>query len=153
MMIAAIIILTSVVGIYSMQREDAEDIALRNIAFKLTDAINDMNSLLGETLLNVSFEEGKSGLYLPPTVNGEKYEIRITRYEVLIKQKDSNSLESFIGEIHLWKPENDMYDSLEIINLNEKYNELIVDSHKDFVIQRKGIEVDGEKEYMTFVYQ
>jgi hypothetical protein len=135
-----------------MQRDEAKDQELRNIALKLTDAISEMNSVLGETTLNVTFKEGNKDLFIPPTVDDKKYEIRITRYEVLIKQEDRINLESFIGNIHLWKPEKQLYEFTEIHDLDEKNKELRVVSYEDFGMERKEIVVDGEIEYMTFVY-
>lgn len=152
MMIAAIIILTSVLGIFSMQREDANELELRNIADKISSSVNNINTVLGETKETVTFVKGEDGIFLDPKVEGKTYEIILTQNEVIVKQEGKNFLRDFIVNIHLWEPENIVYNLTHLQNRDDENKELDFTSGEDFEIQRKSIEIDGEKGYMTFVY-
>jgi hypothetical protein len=151
MMVAAIVILTSVLGIFSMQREDTKELELRNITDKITVTINNMNTIMGETKEIITFKEGEDGIFLKPKVDGKTYEITITRYEVIVRQDAKTFLRNFIEDIHLWVPEKTEYNSTQIQDINKENMKLDFISGADFVIQRKLIEIDGEKGYMTFV--
>jgi hypothetical protein len=152
MMIAAVIILTAVLGIFTMQREDAKDLELRNIADKISQTVNGLNTVLGETKETITFTKGEDGVFLNPKVDGKTYEILITRYEVIVKHKGKNFLSDFTVNIHLWEPENIAYNLTHLQRKDEENTELEFISGTDFEIQRKLIEIDGEKGYMTFVY-
>lgn len=152
MMVAAAIILISVFGIFSMQREDAKELDLKNISHEISGAINNVNTIIGETRETVTFEEGEEGIYLKPRIEGKAYEIILTRYEVVIRQDDKTFLINLIEDIHLWFPERGIYTSSEIMDLDKEYWKLAFISGENFIIQRKLIEIDGEKGYMTFVY-
>jgi hypothetical protein len=152
MMIAAIIILTSVLGIFSMQREDAKDLELRNIVEEISQTINNLNTVSGETKETMTFRTGEQGIYLTPNVDGKPYEIVITQYEVIVKQEGKIFLRDFVMSIHLWEPENIMYNLSLLQNRDEENSQLEFVSGEDFVIHRKLMEMDGEKGYMTFVY-
>jgi hypothetical protein len=152
MMIAAIIILTSVLGIFAMQREDAKELELRNITDKISGTVNNINTVLGETKETITFTKGEDGIFLNPKVEGKTYEIIITRYEVIVKQEGKIFLSDFVVNIHLWEPENIAYNLTHLQNKDEENTKLDFTSGEDFIIHRKLIEIDGEKGYTTFVY-
>jgi pectate lyase len=152
MMVAATIILVSVLGIFSMQREDAKDLELRNIADEISGTINEVNAISGETRINMSYEKSIDGIYLDPEVDGKEYEIIITRNEVIVRQKDRMFLRSFIESIHVWKPDSEFYDSIEITQKDNKNAKMELRSGEDFQIFRRLIESEKGKEYMTFIY-
>ena len=152
MMIAAIIILSSVLGIYTLQREQAKDLELRNIADKIADAIDDLNSLQGETKVNVTFERGKEGVYVKPSVKGKNYEIMIAQYKVMISQNHKRSISNLMGPTHSWEPLSNSYTLTQIEEIDGTNRTLELKSGKDFKIERKLIEISGENEYRTFVY-
>lgn len=153
MMIAAIIILTSVLAVFTMMREDANDLKLRNCADTISSSINSMNSINGETRELITFQKGKEGIYLEPEVDGRGYEIRITRYKVMIKQEDNVFIEQFITAVHLWEPEKTAYDLMEFQDNDDRNPQLNIISKEDIVIERKLINLQGENGYMTFVYR
>lgn len=152
MMIAAVIILTSVLGIFSMQREDAKELELRNVADRISGAVNNLNTVLGETSEVITFTKGEDGIFLNPKIDGKTYEIIITQNEVVVKQEGKNFLREFVVNIHTWEPENMLYNLTQLQYKDEENTKLDFRSGEDFIIQRKLIEIDGEKEYMTFVY-
>ena len=152
MMIAAVIILTSVLGIFSMQREDAKELELRNVADEILGVINNMNTITGETKETITFKEGEDGIFVKPNVDGKTYEITITRFEVIIRQDGKTFLRNFVEDIHVWFPEKIAYTSTELQDLDKEHWILKLASGEDFVILRKMVEIGGEKGYMTFVY-
>lgn len=152
MMIAAIIILTSALGIYALQREQTKDLELNNIADKIAGAIENINTLQGETKVNVTFDIGKEGIYIDPTVNGKDYEILISQYKIMITQMERRAISNFVTQIHLWPPLSNTYNLTEIENIDDSNRTLEFLSGDDFKIQRKLLEINGENEYRTFVY-
>lgn len=152
MMIAAIIILTSVIGLYTLQREQAKDIELQNIADKIAEAIHNVNTIQGETKVNVTFNRGDDGVYVNPAVNGKSYEILITSNKVIITQNDRRSISNFVVSVHLWVPIFSAYNQTQIEEIDEANTTLELQAGEDFIIERKSIEVSGEYEYMTFIY-
>ena len=152
MMIAAIIILTSALGIYALQREQTKDLKLNNIADKIAGAIENINTLQGETKVNITFDKGKEGIYIDPTVNGKNYEILISQYKIMITQEERRAISNFVIQIHLWLPLSNAYNLTEIEDIDESNRTLEFLSGEDFKIQRKLVEINGENEYRTFVY-
>lgn len=152
MMIAAIIILTSVIGVYALQREQAKDLELQNIADKITGAIDNVNTIQGETKINVTFDRGEEGVYVKPLVNGKNYEIMITNYKVIITQSSRRATSNFLGSIHLWAPLSYSYNLTQIKDNDKANRTLEFVSGDDFKIERKSMQINGENEYGTFVY-
>ena len=152
MMIAAIVILTSVIGIYALQREQTKDLELWNIADKIAGAIDNINNLQGETKVNVTFDIGKEGIYIEPTVNGKNYEILISQYKVIITQEKRRSISNLVISMHLWAPLSNAYNLTQIEDIDEVNRTLEFVSGEDFKIERKLVEISGENEYRTFVY-
>jgi hypothetical protein len=137
----------------AMMIEDANDLKLRNCADTISSSINSMNSINGETRELITFQKGKEGIYLEPEVDGRGYEIRITRYKVMIKQEDNVFIEQFITAVHLWEPEKTAYDLMEFQDNDDRNPQLNIISKEDIVIERKLINLQGENGYMTFVYR
>jgi hypothetical protein len=152
MMIAAIVILTSVLGIFAYQREQAKDLELRNIADKISQAIDDYYTLLGESIVNVTFDREEDGIYIQPIVDGENYDILITKYKVIISQESRRFYSNFAGSIHLWIPQTNSYNQTEIAECDSEYKILELVSGDNFKIERKLLEISNEREYGTFVY-
>jgi len=152
MMIAAVIILTSVLGIFAWQREDSKALELRNIADEISNSINEFNSISGETKVNVTFEKSNEGIYLNPKVDGEDYEIIITQSEVIVRQNDRLFLRNFISSVHIWEPNSEFYDKDEIKDNDSKSPQQELRSGEDFQIYRKLVNSGEGKQYMTFVY-
>lgn len=152
MMIAAIIILTSVIGLYALQREQAKDMELQNVADKIAEAIHNVNTIQGETKINVTYNRESDGVYVNPKVNGKDYEIMITPNKVIITQNGRRSISNFVVSVHLWVPIFNVYNQTQIEEIDEAYKTLELQAGDDFNIERKSIEVSGENEYMTFVY-
>ncbi|UCE74591.1 MAG: hypothetical protein JSV56_02515 [Methanomassiliicoccales archaeon] len=152
MMIAVMIILSSILAIFTLQREDAKDMELRNTADKVSGAVDDLNSLLGETKVNVTFDSEKEGFYVDPVVLGKNYEITITRYEVVITQDGRKFISDFIVPIHLWRPDSNTYNLTQIEDSDAENMRLEFVSGEDFIMERALLDIEGEYEYKTFVY-
>jgi hypothetical protein len=152
MMMAAIIILTSVLAVFTMIREDAEDLKLRNTADSISDTISNINSINGETKEIITFDKDMEGIYLEPEIDGKEYEIKIYQNRVMVRQDDDIFIEKFVGKIHLWEPEDTTYDQNEIQDQDEENHKLSFLSHENLIIDRRLIELEGENGYMTFVY-
>ncbi len=152
MMIAAIVILTSVLGIFAYQREQAKDLELRNIADKISKAIDEYNTLLGESKVNVTFHREEDGIYVKPKVDGKNYDILITKYKVIISQEARRFYSNFARPIHLWVPKSSAYNQTEIQECDSEFKILQLVSGPNFKIERKLLEISSEREYETFVY-
>lgn len=152
MMMAAMIILISVMGIFTMIREDAEDLELRDVTDSISQSINDINSINGDTKELLTFQKGKDGIYLRPEIGGKDYEIILTQKKVMVRQDEEVFIEEFITSIHLWEPVNNVYNMTEIQDMDAGNPQLNFMSGEDFVIERKLINLQGENGYMTFVY-
>jgi hypothetical protein len=152
MMVAAAIILTTVLGVYAVQREHGRDLELRSIAETISGTVDEMNSVHGETKLNFTFSMEAKGRFLKSLVNGKNYEILITTREVIITQEDRHFEEDFMTPIHLWKPERNSFTAHEVESKDLECGELVFTSGKDFTIERMRIVVGGEGRFLTFVY-
>ncbi len=152
MMMAAIIILTSILAVFTLVREDADDLRLRNHAETISDAISNMNAINGETKEIITFQKGVDGIYLKPEIDGNEYEIKIYQNRVMVRNEDASFIEKFMGQVHLWEPEGTAYDPNEIQDKDKENLQLSFISNEDIVIDRRLIEVEGENGYMTFVY-
>jgi len=152
MMMAAIIILASVLGIYAIQRNQAIELELKNIADKISGTIKNLNDLQGETKVIVAFDEGDGDVYVKPYIDGKRYEIMITSNKVFITQDDRHYISDFTGLIHLWVPLSNTYNQTQIQYLDDENRKLEFESGQDFEIERKFVEIGGEDKYMTFVY-
>jgi hypothetical protein len=152
MMIAAIIILTSILAVYALQRDSGKDLELQNMADKIAGAIDDLNTLSGETIVNLTFERKKEGIYVRPTLEGESYDIMISRYRVFITQDSRRGIGNLIAPVHTWKPLGNSYNQTNLDSIDRENKTLEITSGEDFKIQRKLVEVSGESQYLTFVY-
>jgi hypothetical protein len=152
MMVAAVIILTSVLAVFTMIREDGRELELRNTADTISGSINEINSINGETREFITFRKGKEGVYLEPEINGKSYGITLTRNKVMIRQDDIVFIEDLMGSIHLWEPEKTSYDLAEIEEKDRGNPQMNLNAHDDYIIEKKMINLQGENGYMTFVY-
>jgi hypothetical protein len=152
MMIAAVIILSTVLGVYAIQREQGRDLELMNIAGTICRAVDEMNTIQGDTIFNMTFDRGAQGRFIEPLVNGKNYNILITRYEVVISQDNKRCQEDFMAPVHLWKPDLNSFTISEIEDSHGEFNELIFTSGTDFTLERKSVLVGEELEFITFVY-
>ncbi|UCG68133.1 MAG: hypothetical protein JSV09_09920 [Thermoplasmata archaeon] len=152
MMIAAMVILTSILAIYALQRDSGQDLEIQNIADKIAGTIDDLNTLSGETIVNLTFKREKEGIYVRPTLEGKSYEIMISRYRVLITQGNRRGISNLIGPVHLWRPLKNSYNQTNFENIDNENKTLELTSGEDFKIQRKLVEVSGENQYLTFIY-
>ena len=152
MMVAAVIILTTVLGVYAVQREQGKDLELMNIVETICGAVDDMNGVQGDTILNITFDRGSEGRFLKPLVNGKNYDILITSYEVVISQEDRHYEEDFMAPVHLWQPQSNSFTSSEIEDAGMEQGELSFGSGTDFTIERMRVVVDEEGRFLTLVY-
>jgi hypothetical protein len=152
MMVAAMIILTTVLGVYAVQREHGKDLELMNIAETICGAIDDMSAIQGDTVLNITFDLRDEGRYIEPLVNGKNFDIIITTHEVIISQDDRHYELDFMAPIHPWKPERNSFTISEIQESDAEHDELSFSSGNDFTIERMRSVVGEEGRFLTFVY-
>lgn len=152
MMVAAVIILGTVLGVYAIQRDQGKDLELLNIAEAISRAVDDLNSIQGDTILNITFDSDAEGRYLEPMVDGRNYDILITRWAVAVSQDHRWYGEDFIAPVHLWKPEKNSFTSSEIEKSDMEQKELAFTSGIDFTIERMRVVVGEEGRFLTFLY-
>jgi hypothetical protein len=152
MMIAAMIILATVIGIYQLQNEQGRELELRNIARQISDRIDYFNGLQGNMKTNITFDKNEEGIYIKPTVKGEDYDIMIAQNIVIIEQEGFRVSHGFIQHVHHWKPEGETYNRSEIEEKDTESSSINLVSGEDFVIERKLAIIDDLGDYRTFVY-
>lgn len=153
MMIAAIIILVTVIGIYQLQNEHGRELELRNIARQISDRIDYFNGLQGDMKTNITFDKNKEGIYIKPTVKGEDYKITVAQNIVILEQEGLRVSKGFIQHVHHWKPEEETYNHSEIEENDSESSSINLVSGEDFIIERKLLLIDDLGDYRTFVYK
>jgi len=152
MMVAAVIILTTVLGVYAVHREHGRDLELMNIAETICGAVDDMNAIQGDTILNITFDREREGRFIEPYIGGKGYDITITDHEVIVSQDDRHFELDFMAPVHLWKPERNSYTSLEVEEIGAEHGVLSFTSGTDFSVERARVMVGDVGRFMTFVY-
>lgn len=154
MMIAALLLLASVLGFFAAQLDGIDAIKLQDVSKSIADSIDSVSSSSGSIVINVNYNTTGAGLHLPPTIRGEPYDIEITQDLVMVSLGGTNRVNEFFNSVHIWNPldytqlnqtELDYYDAL-----SRTTDEFM--SGNDFVIEGRTIDVNGTLEYHTFVY-
>ena len=153
MIVAALIITVSIIGIFATQRESTVGIEMQDLAHRIADSVNGFYNLNGNTMINFTFNPDKVGVYLPTLINGNSYKVQITPNIVVLTQSGKQATADFLYRVHLWKPTTNNY-TLSQIDTNDKGNTTLdINSGVDFTIKRVGIQVSGLLDYYTFIYK
>jgi len=138
--VAAIVMTSSIMGIFMWQRESSEELELEIRARGFRDIVNEFCNTDGEIRAEFSFNENASSDFkLKPTINDESYYLNFTSSGLFLIQNDRNIWNRFIDEVYLFNPS--LLESrtsmgiLDKINIENQY--MLITSSEDFIIETK----------------
>ncbi len=144
--IVSIVVTSSVLGVFTWQRERTEELELDRRANMITETVDALLSTDSEFRAHVSFENEKSSfIHLEPTMNGEKYELIFTPSHLIVNQAQWTVHSRFMEEIYLLDP---YFLGDDTASLARSQTRLEIDPDTDFIIESRTM---GERS-KVFVY-
>ena len=149
-LIAIGVITGFILALFAWQHGVIVDREGQAVADNIADNIDSLAGLNAAIKLNTTF--GNEGGQLPYTINGEDYEINITKNMVIIIQGQKQWISHFIEPV--------ICQDLTDVSFNyTTYNSLIIDNNyinievgEPFYIERQGISIDGDNKYVIQIY-
>ena len=155
MTIAISILTIAVVGFFNNETSNLSTQELKNIADKISGAINNMANIKAETQLKITFNESANGVYINPRVQGEAYVVNLTQNLVILKYRGVIITSKISSQIHLWDPSilnsSKNFSSSAVQEYDLVYSSRQLMSGTDFTILNKLVNIDGKEVYFTFV--
>ena len=103
--IAAIILTSSVLGVFNWQRRAAEELVLEQRAESIAELVNKVISTHGDLKLSVSFDsDEKAHFHFDPTANGMSYGLNISISGLSLSQGQRSVWKNFVSGVHLYNP-------------------------------------------------
>ena len=166
MMIAALVIAGALIGFFTWQKGNFEDIQRKNLTDFIANEIDHTSSLSSNHRFLVTFDanDKEKGKYLDSMIGGENYEIIIRQNQVVVKQKgEIQAVSSIAKEVHLWNPRVlrsmglDVVNNTNLDNIDQGNRSLSIMSGEDFYIESYALNVTTpttpmESVYYTFIY-
>ncbi len=157
MTFTAIALIAAAFAYFDVFAQDVDANKLDAVAFRIADAVNDVNSVEVDVLVNITSNPGTHpGVQIPGKISDRTYEIYVSTNYVSARLGKSSQSSDFVRSVHIGNPEDITTDgSISKEDLNSydiKNNHQIFNSGTTFVIHRKMILVDGAEEYHTFIY-
>jgi len=119
LILAGIILISSVTAVFHYQLESMEREELENLCGKISGVIHKMKRVdVEEMRQRITFEEDSRGIYLSPQIRGDPYTIEIRTDFVRIEKDGETAIERLQANVHLWGP-GEMNDTGEL-NQEEK---------------------------------
>ncbi len=105
LMVAGIILISSVTAVFHYQLESMEREELEDRCRKITRVIDKMDKTnVDEMRQRIVFEEGSEGIYLSPQIRGDPYNIEIQTDFVRVEKDGDSVIERLKANVHLWSP-------------------------------------------------
>ncbi len=164
MFIAAAIIAGTIIGFFSWQRGNFEDIERQKTADFLADHIDHISSLSCDHRELVTFTRDREheGVYVNPDIAGEPYTFSVTQNIVILEQKgEDNVISTLTRRVHPWNPEvirdEDILNETVLDNIDDGNRSVEIRSGRDFYIEIISINMTSadiplERVYHTFIY-
>ncbi len=138
--VAAIVMTSSIMGIFVWQRESSEELELEIRARGIRDIVNEFCNTDGEVKAEISFNESASSDFkLEPTINDEPYKLNFTPAGLFLNQYRKSVWNRFIKEVYLFNP--NLLDSRTSIGILDRINienhHMSISSDEDFIIETK----------------
>jgi hypothetical protein len=102
--IAALLMLVSVGGFFTIQQDGMKGSELKNVSDNLAKAINQVSTLNSEATLVISFDNEGKGAHLPSSINGERYSVEMQRDLILCKMGGKEAATELLTNVHLFDP-------------------------------------------------
>jgi len=167
MIFAALVIAGALIGFFTWQKGNFEDIQRKNTADFIANEIDYTSSLSSNHRFLITFDANskEKGKYLDSMIGGEPYEIIIRQNHVVVKQKgEIQAVSSIAKEVHLWNPRVLRTEGLDVVNntnldeIDQGNRSLSITSGQDFYIESYALNVTTpttpmESIYHTFIYR
>jgi hypothetical protein len=156
--VAAMVLLGSILGFFSIQRSSAEEQQFRAMCDSLARTIDGVSSLNAATEVDVAFGRNGSGLGLDFSFRNRGYDIEIRAGQVLFRQGGLAAVSPLTRAVHPWDPKllgNGTALYVPEGGLEERDRESPVlrsPSGRDLVVESRLVYVAGEPRYETFVH-
>jgi len=159
MIVAAMLMLVSIMGYFSFVFDSAKDELTDEVAQRIVDQINSIHKLKSEKQILVGYDDTVD-FRLPSKIGGENYDISITPELVIIESKEHKSSRYFTFTIHPWCPSAGINVptsfTTEYMNEKDKVNvdyTITFASGRPFYIDHRPITMEEGIEYHTFLYE
>lgn len=138
--VAAIVMTSSIMGIFVWQRESSDELELEIRARGIRDIVNEFCNTNGEVKAEISFNESTSSDFkLEPTINDEPYKLNFTSSGLFLNQDRKSVWNRFTKEVYIFNP--NLLDSGTSIGILDRINienhHMSISSHEDFIIETK----------------
>ncbi|MGM0405860.1 MAG: hypothetical protein ACQEQM_06945 [Thermoplasmatota archaeon] len=138
--VAAIVMTSSIMGIFVWQRESSDELELEIRARGIRDIVNKFCNTDGEVKAEISFNESTSSdLKLKPTINDKPYKLNFTSSGLFLNQDRKSVWNRFTKEVYIFNP--NLLDSGTSIGILDRINienhHMSISSHEDFIIETK----------------
>ncbi|MFW6141683.1 MAG: hypothetical protein ACOC53_03890 [Candidatus Saliniplasma sp.] len=149
--IAAIVMTSSMMGIFMWQRESTEELELEISARGIKDTVNEFCTTDGEIRAEFTFNKtASSDFNLEPTIKEDTYTLNFTSAGLFLTQDGKRVWNRFIEDVYLFNPS--LLDGTASIGVLEKISIdnyfLTIPSYQDFVIETK----EFNDIYNVFIY-
>ncbi len=152
LIVAALIIASTLIGAFAWQRRETEEVSLQSISENISRLVNEVSSGDNEVKRLVTFDEEKraEATYFPARVGGETYDMRISINNIILDQDDKSVSSSFSYPVHVWNP-GDMENvtNYELERANDKVFLQEFTSGTDLYVESTFLKGSG---YETFIY-
>jgi len=149
--IAAVVMTSSVLGLFVWQRESSEELELEIRANGIRDMINEFCNTNGEVKAEFSSSsDTRSDFELESTINGESYKLNFTASGIFLEQDGRRVWKNFIQEVYLYNPVflggTTSQGTLDRVNLDIGY--LSIPSYQDFYVEVRRF----DERYNVFIH-
>ena len=158
LLVASVLVLTSALGLVSLQRDALEAQELENIVERISRTVDDMASAGANSRVSICFAQSNNATYavtLPLEVGGKEYSIEITKGFALVSQGSRAFSRKFSMEIHPWNPGAMANADRAYLDFQDDSSERlsIAPSKSILDIESRTILVDGSYENEVFVHE
>lgn len=150
--VAAIVILGVMIGFFMFQFANLKEQSLEDEANGLAHYINDVTSRDAACKIRFTFSRDVNGYELPATINGERYSIQISPYQVVIEQDGDRAVADIMQPVHMFfPPQCNNIELDDIMRADLMVDNFSIRSGRDFWVENKMYHCPGE-DYLTFCY-
>jgi len=150
--IAAVVILGIMVGFFIYKIADLEEQSLDDEASGMAQYINDITSKDAAIRMHFTFSRDSAGYELPATINGGRYSIEISPYQVVVEQDGARAIAELLQPVHMfYPPQSTSIDRDDLIRADLLVDNFSIRSGQDFWVENRLYHCPGE-DYLTFCY-
>lgn len=152
MSIAAVVLILTGVGYIESQHDALTRTQLGAVARELADLVDELEGLDANVSVRLGPRTATAVGRLPSTVADTEYTITVAQHTVLLAMGSLRVAETFIGNVHLWRPDAREYTQATLDSKDGAVPTLEVPSGTRLVLARTQLVVDGEYQWHTYLY-